>query len=162
MDRQAKIDLCNRALHGAVNSALQYMENSTPYVPVGAEEQWDAVLAARDEEAAVAREFHAVVGELDGVAKVGVFPYWNVDLNYLDLKWFCRFANRHNRSEIEWTEQVLPDVRADAKLHRLFTGLLEMRRKQEELLASVGGEESQEESTEEAPAAAEGSASADE
>jgi len=145
MDRQAKIDLCNRALHGAVNSALQYMENSTPYIPVGAEEQWDEVLAARDEEAAIAQEIHAIVGELDGVAKVGVFPYWNVDLNYLDLKWYCRFANRHNRAEIDWTEQVLPDVRADAKLHRLFTRLLEMRKKQDEVLASVGGEETTEE-----------------
>ena len=146
MDRQAKIDLCNRALHGAVNSALQYMENSTPYIPVGAEEQWEEVLAVRDEEASLAREIHAIVGELDGVAKVGVFPYWNVDMNYLDLRWYCRFANRHNRAEIEWTEQVLPDVRADAKLHRLFTRLLEMRKTQDDVLASVGGEETTEES----------------
>ena len=151
MDRQAKLDLCNRALHGVVNSVLQYMETATPYVPEGAEEEWGRVLAARDAEAAVATEIHALVGELDGVAGVGVFPYWNVDLNYLDLRWFCRFANKHNLAELEWTERVLPDLRSDSKLHGLFTRLLMMRQGQAAVLAAVGGEEETEEAA--APAA---------
>ena len=151
MDREAKLDLANRALHGVVNSVLQYMENATPFVPEGAEDDWAQVLAARDAEAAMAAEIHTLVGELDGVAKVGVFPYWNVDLNYLDLDWFCRFANQHNLTELERTERVLPDLRPDPKMHGLFSRLIVMRRGQAEVLARVGGEEETEEAA--APAA---------
>ena len=153
MDREAKLDLCNRALHGVVNSVLQYMETATPFVPEGAEDEWGQVLAARDAEAALAGEIHAAVGEMDGVASVGVFPYWNVDLNYLDLRWFCRFANQHNLSELAWTERVLPDLRTDPNLHGLFSRLIVMRRGQAEVLASVGGEDKEETEEAAAPAA---------
>ena len=41
--RQRKIDILNRVLHGSVNSVLQYVENSTPYVAADFRENYEAV-----------------------------------------------------------------------------------------------------------------------
>lgn len=137
MDRQAKIDILNRVLHGVVNSVLQYMEAATPYIPEGDEEKWGEILRIRDEEVEIAHELHGAIGALDGVASIGSFPYWNIDLNYLDLCWVAGFAKRHQDRVTAEIEQVLPLVRGDARVHGLLTRVLETQRAHATVLDAV-------------------------
>lgn len=140
MDRQAKIDVLNRVLHGTVNSVLQYVEASTPYVSEEAEEQWEEILRIRDEEIELILDLRAAISALDGIAAVGVFPYWNIDLNYLDLDWMAGFAKKHQDGLIGELVALLPEVRSDARIHGLLSRVLEKMREHSVVLARVAGD----------------------
>jgi bacterioferritin (cytochrome b1) len=139
MEKARKIDLLNRVLHGTVNSVLQYIETATPYVAPGCEEQFDEVLGMKDEQVATVARLTDAIGALDGVPKVGVFPYWNVDLNYLDLRYLARLASEHEDAGAAELEGELGLVRDDPKLHGVLEKVLAEKRAHAEKLAAIGG-----------------------
>jgi len=128
MNREFKIALLNRVLHGTVNSVVQYIDVSAPYVPPYCEAKMPELKRLRDEEARTANEITALVAELDGVPQVDVFPYWNVDLNYLDVRLLARFAAEQQAKVVAELEGALPDVREDALLRPALERILEEKR----------------------------------
>ena len=107
MDPQRRVDILNRVLHNTVNSVVQYIGISSPFVPPGREQDLETIKSMQGEEAETAHEINALVSDLDGVPSVGVFPYWNVDLNYLDLGFLARFAARHQEKVIgSWSRSA--------------------------------------------------------
>lgn len=138
MDRGKKIDLVNRVLHATVNSVVQYIDIATPYVPPGYEEQRAEVQRMRDEEVRTATELTDLVNALDGTPTVGVFPYWNIDLNYLDLRFLARFAAEHQEKAVAELEQELPKLRDDPKLHGTMARILGEKRGHLETLREIG------------------------
>jgi len=139
MDREAAIDALNDLLDSTVNSVVQYIEVATPWIPPGYEEQWRQVLELRDEEAQTAHDLTDAIGSLDGVPKVGVFPYWNVDLNYLDLRFLARFAVTHLDAAIADAEAMGDRVQDHAQVHGLLKRVLEQKRRHRAVLAEIGG-----------------------
>lgn len=152
MEKSRKVDLLNRALHGCVNSVVQYIEAATPYVPDGYEEQHDQVLRMKDEEVATATALTGLINDLDGVPKVGVFPYWNVDLNYLDLRFLCRFAAQHHEKTIAELEEEVDEVRDDPRVHAVLSAALEQQRAHVAALREIGGADDQPAAKEDEPA----------
>ena len=137
MDRQAKIDLLNRALHGTVNSALNYIETAHPHVPEGCEGHMETVLGLRAAQAELASELAALVTELDGVPEVGAFPYWNVGLNFLDLRFLARFAREEEEKTVAALEAELEGCRADPRLHALMTRVISKKKSAISMLSRV-------------------------
>jgi len=128
MERQAKVDILNRALHGTINSVLQYIDISAPFVPEGYEEKRARVTEMRNEEVETANKLVDLIAGLDGVPAVGVFPYWNVDLNYLDLRFMARFAAEHQEKVIAALEKDRDAAREDARLMQALNTILEQKR----------------------------------
>ncbi|MHC4223745.1 MAG: hypothetical protein ACYSX0_06665 [Planctomycetota bacterium] len=141
MDPQAKVDILNRVLHGTVNSVVQYIGISAPHVPDGREQDLEALKRMQGEEAETAHEINALVSDLDGVPSVGVFEYWNVDLNYLDLGFLARFAAKHQAKVIALVERDIDGVRDDARVHGLLRRILEQKRAHLSALQEIGGKE---------------------
>ena len=152
MDNRHCIELLNSALDGTVNSVVQYFAISAAYVPPGFEEQMETMERIRQEEAQMAHDLNGALHELDGAPKVGVFPYWNVDLNYLDARFMARFAARHQEGVVAALEEGLEGARDHAKAHRLLSEILEQKRAHLEQLREISGE-GEEVASEEAPAA---------
>lgn len=128
MTRDEKVSILNRILHGTVNSVVQYIDIATPYVPPFCEGRMAELRKMRDEEAHTANEIVALVGGLEGVPQVEVFPYWNVDLNYLDVRFLARFAAEHEAKFVAELEESLPDLRDDPKLHQALQRILDEKR----------------------------------
>jgi bacterioferritin (cytochrome b1) len=128
MTPEEKVLLLNRALHGTVNSVVQYIDIAAPYVPAWCEAKVGELKRLRDEEAHTANELVALVTGLDGVPQVDVFPYWNVDLNYLDVRFLARFAVDHQRKVIADLEAGLPDVREDPRIFAALERILDEKR----------------------------------
>ncbi|MFI5402529.1 MAG: hypothetical protein ACHQ1G_06295 [Planctomycetota bacterium] len=128
MTREEKIALLNRVLHGSVNSVIQYIDIAAPYVPPFCEARMPELRKMRDEEAHTANELVALVGELEGVPQVEVFPYWNVDLNYLDIRFLARFAAEHEAKFVAELEPALPELRDDPRLHGALGRILAEKR----------------------------------
>lgn len=128
MDREQSIAFLNRVLHETVNSVVQYIEVAMPYMPAGCEGHREAIAKIREEQGAQAHALTGLIEKLDGVPKVGTFPYWNVDLNYLDLRWLAGFAARHEEKAIAGIEAGLPGLRADPLLYGTLKGIAEQKR----------------------------------
>ena len=128
MNRESKVALLNRVLHGTVNSVVQYIDVSMPYVPPYCEDKLPELQRLRDEEARTANELAGLVAELDGVPQVDVFPYWNVDLNYLDVRFLAKFAADHQKKFLAELESALPGVREDARLRSALERILAEKR----------------------------------
>ncbi len=139
LDHEAKISVLNRTLHHTVNSVLQYVEVSTPYIPAGFEDRYEAVKLLRDEEIASANKLVDMINGLDGVPSVGVFPYWNVDLNYLDFRFMAEFAAQHIAKAIAVLERDLATVGRDAELVALLGDVLKQRRVHHDALLVASG-----------------------
>lgn len=133
------VALLNRVLHGTVNSVVQYIDIASPYVPPGAGEDVAALRRMRDEEIAQAARVRDAIARLDGVPAVGVFPYWNVDLNYLDVRFLARFAAAHQERLIAEIEADLGRVRDHAEVRSLLESLLAEKRAHLEGLRAIGG-----------------------
>jgi hypothetical protein len=129
MTREEKVALVNRMLHGTVNSVVQYIDIAAPYVPPFCEARMAELRAMRDEQAHTANELVAMVGELEGVPQVEAFPYWNVDLNYLDVRFLARFAAEHEANFAAEIEAALPGLRDDPRLFQALGRVLEEKRK---------------------------------
>jgi hypothetical protein len=128
MTAEEKVALLNTVLHATVNSVVQYIDIAMPYVPAACEGRMADLRRLRDEEAHAANEIVALVTELDGVPQVDVFPYWNVDLNYLDVRFLARFAVDHQRKVIADLEAGLPDVREDPRIFAALERILDEKR----------------------------------
>ena len=110
----------------------------TRNVTVGLEEGRRKLQELRDAEARTATEITDLVAALDGVPEVGVFPYWNVDLNYLDLRFLARFAAQHQEKVIAEIEGDLDLVRGDPRLHGTLSRILEEKRAHLDVLKEIG------------------------
>jgi bacterioferritin (cytochrome b1) len=137
MTREEKIALLNRILQGTVNSVVQYIDVATPYVPPYCTARLAELKRLRDDEAHSANEIVALVAELDGVPQVGVFPFWNVDLNYLDVRFLARFAADHQAKVIADVESALGSVRDDARLRPALERLLAQKREHLAVLQEI-------------------------
>ncbi len=138
MDAAAKVDVLNRVLHETVNSVLQYIEIAVPYVPAGFDAQMSALRTMRDEETATSHRLTDLIAALDGVPTVGVFPYWNVDLNYLDVRYLARLAAEQTGRAAAEIERELDLVRDDARVHALLKSVLAQKRGHAAALAEIG------------------------
>ena len=132
------VDILNRVLHGTVNSVVQYIGVAVPYVPAGHEEAQADLAAMRGEEAATAAELTDAIAALDGVPKVGVFPYWNVDLNYLDLRYLAGLAAEHLEKVIAGLEGELQTVLHQPEVHVLLVRVLEQKKTHLARLREIG------------------------
>jgi len=128
LTRDEKVSLLNRVLHDTVNSIVQYIDNATPFVPSYCEGRVADLRRMRDEQAHTANEVVALVGDLEGVPQVGVFPYWNVDLNYLDVRVLARFAADQEARSVAELEESLPDMRDDPRLFGALERILAEKR----------------------------------
>lgn len=137
MDDAKSVDLLNRVLHGTVNSVIQYIDLARPYVPPGCEDDVEELQRLRNEEAVTVGALTALITELDGVPKVDPFDYWNVDLNYLDLRFLARFAAQHQDKVIAEIEAHLDDVRDDARVHRLLREIVAEKSAHKDVLLKV-------------------------
>ena len=134
------VDVLNRLLHDTVNSVVQYAEISAPYIPAGFDEEAALISSVSDEEKILANEVVALIIERDGVPKVGVFPYWNVDLNYLDIRFMAKFAVGEQQKAIGRVEGELPLVQDDPEVHGFLRRALELKKSQLERLTQVSGD----------------------
>jgi len=137
MDGTRAISLLNRVLHGTVNSVIQYLDIARPYVPPGCEEDLKELQRLRDEEAVTATKLTGLIAELDGVPKVDPFDYWNVDLNYLDVRFLARFAAEHQDKVIAEIEAHLESVRDDARVHRMLMAIAAEKKAHKDVLLAV-------------------------
>ena len=134
------IDVLNRLLHDTVNSVVQYAEISAPYVPEGFGEQAAILQSVADEEKTLANETVDLIVSRDGVPQVATFPYWNVDLNYLDIRFMAKFAMEVQEKTIRRIEEELKLVEDDPEAHGLLRRALEQKRDQLTRLAAVKGD----------------------
>ncbi|MHC4410516.1 MAG: ferritin-like domain-containing protein [Planctomycetota bacterium] len=134
------INVLNRLLHDTVNSVIQYAEISAPYIPKGFDEQAATLQSIADEEKALANEVVALIGLRDGVPQVGIFDYWNVDLNYLDLRWMAGFAMEHQAKSIERLESQLGAAADDPEVSSFLRRALEQKKDHLKKLESVKGD----------------------
>ena len=134
------IDVLNRLLHDTVNSVVQYAEIAEPYVPPDFEEQQATVERVSNEEKTLATEIVELLGARDGVPKVGVFPFWNVDLNYLDLRYLAKFAAEYQEKTVARVEGELDLVSDDPQIHAFVKNALAQKREHLEALRSVAGD----------------------
>ncbi|MHC4960081.1 MAG: ferritin-like domain-containing protein [Planctomycetota bacterium] len=152
MGNEAVIDLLNLALHGTVNSIIQYLHISDPYVPPGMEEAMETIQRLRDEEVHSSHEITEALAALDGTPKVGVFPYWNVDLNYLDVRFMARFALDQQRQTIAEIEGGRDAARDYPAVHALLGRIIEEKRSHLAALEEIAGPDPAEAEAAEAPA----------
>ncbi len=141
MDNRHCIEQLNSALDGTVNSVVQYFAISAAYVPPGFEEQMETMERIRQEEAQMAHDLNDALHELDAAPRVGVFRYWNVDLNYLDARFMARFAARHQEEVVAALEEGLEGTRDHARVHRLLSEILDQKRAHLAQLREIAGEE---------------------
>ena len=134
------VDVLNRLLHDTVNSVVQYAEISAPYVPPNFDEQLAVVNSVSDDEKVLAHEIADLLAARDAVPQVGVFPFWNVDLNYLDLRFMAKFATLEQAKTIARIEQELPLVSSDPEVHALVKRALEQKREHLSALQGVAGD----------------------
>ncbi len=138
MDAAGKVDILNRVLHETVNSVVQYIEIAVPYVPAGFEAQMAALRRMREEETETSHRLTDQIAALDGVPTVGVFPYWNVDLNYLDVRYLARLAARQSAKAAAEIEVELDLLRDDARAHALLKSILAQKRAHAAALEEIG------------------------
>jgi bacterioferritin (cytochrome b1) len=138
MNREALVHLLNRALDRTVNSVLQYIDVSAPYVPPGHEAKMEEILRMKREEQGQAAALRDLIDGLDGVPKVGTFPYWNVDLNYLDLRFMAGFAAKHAAEAIAELEKAIGEVRHEPQVTARLRAILEEKRAHRARLEEIG------------------------
>jgi len=126
---EARIAFLNRVLHGTVNSVVQYLEVATPYVPPDGKAHLETIRKIRDEQTLQAHELTELIQGLDAVPSVGAFPYWNVDLNYLDLRFLAGFAARHEEALLGEMERGLDALRQDGHAFTTVQRMLEAKRR---------------------------------
>jgi len=137
MTRDEKVLFLNRILHGTVNSIVQYIGIATPFVPPYCEAKMAELALMREAEATTANRVVALIGELDGVPQAEAFPYWNVDLNYLDVRYLARFAAGHEARVVAEIEESLGDLRDDPRLHGAVEKILGEKRAHLEALKAI-------------------------
>ncbi len=128
MSAETRAAFLNRVLHGTVNSVVQYIEISTPYVPPDCKDHLATVRRIREEQALHAHELTELIQGMETVPKVGAFPYWNIDLNYLDLRFMAGFAASHEAEAIAELERGLDLLRQDGLAYSTLRRMLDAKR----------------------------------
>jgi len=140
MQTTPTLDILNRLLDGTVNSVVQYAEIGAPYVPDGSDELMQEFQRIGDEEKNLANETVALIQSRDGVPSVGVFRFWNVDLNYLDIRFMAKFAVQHEGLLIADLEAALDSLANDPEAHGLVRRAIEQKRGHLTKLAEIAGD----------------------
>lgn len=140
MQTSKTLDVLNRLLDGTVNSIVQYAEIGAPYIPDNFDDQKREFDRIANEEKTLATELVDLIQSRDGVPTVGVFPYWNVDLNYLDLRFMAKFAAERDGDLIGELEAELDSLSQDPEAHSLVRRALEQKREHLAKLAEIAGE----------------------
>ena len=135
-----RVDALNRLLHDTVNSVIQYADISAPHVPKGYDDQVAELRKIADEEKVLANDLVDLIGRCEGVPQVGVFPYWNVDLNYLDLRFMAKFAREHQEASIARLEAELAGMQDDPEVHSFLKRALAQKIDHLARLAGVAGD----------------------
>ncbi len=153
MNREARITYLNRVLSATSNSLLQYLSVATPYVPPECEDQMEEVARLIDEEAQQVARIVDLIEERDGVPSAGIFPFWNVDLNYLDFRFLARFAEQKQGEIVDGLERDLDNLRGDPDAFTAVGEILKEKRAHLDVLRSIAGmdEPEPEAAAEEAP-----------
>jgi len=137
MQTTPTLDVLNRLLDGTVNSVVQYAEIGAPYIPDGFDEQMQEFKRIGDDEKNLANETVAMIQSRDGVPAVGVFRFWNVDLNYLDIRFMAKFAVQHEGKLIADLEAALDSLTNDPEAHGLVRRAIEQKREHLTKLADI-------------------------
>jgi rubrerythrin len=148
-----RVTFLNAVLSDTVNSIVQYAGISMPYVApdcAGHKETMDRI---RDEENVHAHTLNELIQRSDGVPTVEAFPYWNIDLNYLDLRFMARFAVTHQEKAIRRIEEGADVLRIDPVAHTRIQGILEEKRRHLGELEEIGKKPEPEPEPESEPAA---------
>jgi len=140
MQTSNAMDLLNRLLDGTVNSVVQYAQIGAPYVPEGFDDQMAEINRISNEEKQLAVELVDLIQSRDGVPSVGVFKYWNIDLNYLDIRFMAKFAVQQESDVVDQVEAALDSVAGDPEVHGLVRRALEQKRGHLEKLAEIAGD----------------------
>jgi len=140
MQTTKTLDILNRLLDGTVNSVVQYAEIGAPYIPDNFEEQERDFDRIADEEKHLANDLVALIQKRDGVPTVGVFRFWNVDLNYLDLRFMAKFAAKQDQDLIAELEGELDSLAQDPEAHSLVRRALEQKREHLAKLSEIAGD----------------------
>ena len=98
------------------------------------------VQSIADEEKTLATETAAMINARDGVPQVGVFDFWNVDLNYLDLRWMAKFAMQHEQDSIDRIEGHLDMVADDPEVASFLRRAIDQKKEHLEKLATIKGD----------------------
>ena len=133
------MDVLNRVLQDTVNSVVQYIGISGAYVPPEFDDQLAELERLRAEEAQTAHDLNEALASLDIAPKVGIFPFWNIDLNYLDVRFMARFAATHHEKAVAYIEQNLDSTREDPRIHTLLSRVLDEKRAHLATLREIGG-----------------------
>lgn len=140
MQTTPTLDILNRLLDGTVNSVVQYTEIGSPYVPDGFDERMQEIRRIGDEEKDLANEIVALIQRRDGVPTVGVFRFWNVDLNYLDIRFMAKFAVQQEDDLITVLEAGLDSLSHDPEAHGLVRRAIEQKRAHLAKLTEIAAE----------------------
>ena len=133
-----RVAFLNCVLSDTVNSVVQYAGISMPYVApdcTGHKETMDRI---RGEESVHANTLNELIQRSNGVSTVDAFPYWNIDLNYLDLRFMARFAATHQEKAIRLIEEGADVLRTDPVAHTKVSGILEEKRRHLGELCEIG------------------------
>ncbi|MFQ5845097.1 MAG: hypothetical protein ACE5JG_08930 [Planctomycetota bacterium] len=139
MSADERVGYLNRVLSATVNSLIQYIDVATPYVPPGSEQHLETIARLKREEAGQASRLVAVIERIDGVPAVGIFPFWNVDLNYLDLRFLVGFAARRQGEILEGLRAGLDRLRGDRDAYAEVSAVLEEKRLHLTVLRTIAG-----------------------
>ena len=139
MSTQAeRVEFLNRVLSETVNSIVQYTGISVPYVAPDCTGHLETMDRIRGEENVHAHTLNELIQRSNGVSKVEAFPYWNIDLNYLDLRFMARFAVTHQEKAIRRIEERADVLRTDPVAHTKVCGILEEKKRHLGELQEIG------------------------
>ena len=127
-DSDARVTFLNRILSGTVNSMIQYTAVSVPFVAPGCEPFVERMDKMRNEEIAQTNVLSQLINRFRGVPSTEAFPYWNIDLNYLDIRFMARFGAEHQERVIAEIEAGLAGIKSDPVAYTKVLGMLEEKR----------------------------------
>ena len=133
-----RVEFLNRVLSETVNSIVQYTGISMPYVAPDCTGHLETMDRIRGEESVHANTLNDLIRRADGVSTIDAFPYWNIDLNYLDLRFMARFAVTHQEKAIRLIEEGVDVLRTDPVAHTKVSGILAEKRRHLDELSENG------------------------
>lgn len=138
IDPDPRVVFLNRILSGTVNSMVQYTAVSVPFVAPECEPFVERMEKMRNEEIAQTHVLTELISRLRGVPATEAFPYWNIDLNYLDIRFMARFGAEHQEKVIAEIEAGIAGIKSDPVAYTKVLGMLEEKRVHLDELRDIG------------------------
>jgi hypothetical protein len=135
---ETRVAYLNRILSGTVNSMVQYTAVSVPFVPAECESLTGRMDKMRDQEIAQVNVLSKLISRFRGVPSTEAFPYWNIDLNFLDIRFMARFGAEHQEKVIAEIEAGLDKIKSDPVAYTKVLGMLEEKRAHLDELRDMG------------------------